>query len=138
MRRGSLAVLAVAALFTSACRSGTADVAATPAPMAAPAAPMVNAAGRWALVIEAQGSALELVLDLRKVTDTEFAGTATSQVFPPMTLTKVTLTGNKLMIQAPAPTGDMATFNLVIDGDRMTGEWSMPGMGSGVSGRRIP
>ena len=44
----------------------------------------------------------------------------------------------KPMVQAPAPTGDVATFNLVIDGDRMTGEWSMPGMGSGVTGRRIP
>jgi hypothetical protein len=32
----------------------------------------------------------------------------------------------------------VATFNLVIDGDRMTGDWSMPGMGSGVTGRRLP
>lgn len=139
MRRSPLALLLLASLLASACRRGTTEVAATPVPVAAPvAAPAVNAAGRWALVIEAQGQALELVMDLRKISDTEYAGTASSEMFPPMTLTKVTLTGNKLVIQAPAPTGDVATFNLLIDGDRMTGDWSMPGMGSGVTGRRIP
>ena len=138
MRRGPLALLVLATTLSTACRSSSTDAAATPAPMAVPAAPMVNAAGRWALVIEAQGSALELLLDLRKVSDTEYAGTVSSQVFPPMTLSKVTLTGNKLVIQAPAPTGDVATFNLTIDGDLMTGDWSMPGMGSAVTGRRIP
>jgi hypothetical protein len=38
----------------------------------------------------------------------------------------------------PAPTGDTATFDLLIDGDVISGDWSMPGMGSKVSGRRIP
>ena len=145
MRRGPLALLVLVTTLSTACRSSSTDAAATPAPMEAPraavpmpAAPLVNAAGRWALVIEAQGSALELLLDLRKVSDTEYAGTVSSQAFPPMTLSKVTLTGNKLVIQAPAPTGDVATFNLTIDGDLMTGDWSMPGMGSAVTGRRIP
>jgi hypothetical protein len=140
MHKGSLSLLLIAALAATACRGGSADPAAAPAPVAAPAPapPPVVAAGRWGIVLEAQGQAIELVIELRHLSEGEYAGTASSQMFPTATLSKATLTGNRLILQVPAPTGDTATFDLLIDGDVISGDWSMPGMGSKVSGRRIP
>lgn len=136
LNRSSVLMLSVIVL-ASGCRPA-ADPAAAPVPIAAPAPPAVNPAGRWALMIDAQGQAIEIILDLRKISEEEYAGSATSAMFPPMQLTKATLIGNRLVLIAPAPTGDTATFTLIVAGDVMTGDWSMPGMGSGVTGRRLP
>jgi len=138
MRNGSLTLILAAAVLATACSPASPPAAAPPAAVAAPTPPPIDVAGRWALVLEAQGQAIEVVLDLRKVSEGEYAGSASSQVFPTVQLSKASLVGNRLTIHSPAPTGDVAVFNLVVDGDSMTGDWAMPGMGSGVRGRRIP
>ena len=138
MRNGSLSLLLAAVLLATACRSAAPPAPAPTPAVVAPTPPPVDAAGRWALILEAQGQSIEVLLDLHKISEGEYGGSASSQVFPPVQLTKATLTGNRLMIQSPSPTGDVATFNLTIEGDLMIGDWSMPGMGSRVTGRRIP
>lgn len=138
MRNGSFTLILAAAVLAVACRPATPPAPAPAAAVAAPTPAPIDVAGRWALVLEAQGQAIEVIMELRKISEGEYAGSATSQVFPPVTLTKASLSGNRLTIHSPAPTGDVAVFNLVVDGDNMTGDWSMPGMGSGVRGRRIP
>jgi hypothetical protein len=135
--RSTRSLLPLLALIASACTTrattsstvtGTPRLEPVPAPAAAPA---IDPTGRWSVALVAQGQNMELTLTLQKG-----EGDA-SDMFPPMPLTSAKLTGNKMILTVPVPTGDMATMNLVFDGDIMTGEWSMPGDGSKLSGRRL-
>lgn len=125
------------ALVAAACSSPSAAGGAGAAP-AAVAAPAVNPVGRWAVALSAQGQALEVTLELRHIGGAEYGGGITSQMFPPIAVSKATLTGNVLRMTFVAPTGDEATMNATIEGDTFTGDWAMPGDGSRISGRRIP
>ena len=141
MRNVSLSVLLAAAVLAAACRPAAPPAPTPPAAVVAPTPPPpppIDAAGRWVLLLEAQGQAIEVIMDLTKISEGEYGGSASSQVFPPVQLTKASLAGNRLTIHSPAPTGDVAVFNLIIEGDLLSGDWSMPGMGSRVTGRRIP
>lgn len=141
--RPVVALLAVLTLST-ACASAPAST--TPAPVAAPAMPAaaaapapaaVNPVGRWSVALSAQGQAFDFVMDLRHVSGDDYTGSINSQAFPPMPINSAKRSGNSMVIKITAPTGDEATINIVFEGDVITGEWSMPGDGSRVSGRRI-
>lgn len=143
MRIRTLATLGAAAMVSAACStktststtvSGTPVLTQLPAPVAAPA---VDPAGKWLVALVAQGQQMNLTMDLIKNADGSWGGNFTSDMFPPMTITKAELTGNKMVITLPVPTGDMATMNFTFNGDIFEGEWSMPGDGSKASGRRL-
>ena len=136
-RSKTLVVIASAAVLASAC-SGAATPAAEPAPMAAPAAIVVNPVGKWSVSLVAQGQMFDFEMNLAAAGNGTYTGTVTSQAFPPMPVTGATLIGNRLKFTVVAPTGDNATFDLLIEGDNLSGDWAMPGDGSKVSGRRIP
>jgi hypothetical protein len=143
MRSRSALALAALLVLTAACKSGTAGTApapaAAPAPMAAPAPAAVasiDPTGKWTVALTAQGQAFDFEMDLRRISGAEFGGIVTSQAFPPMNVNKATLAGNTMKLTVTAPTGDEATFNIVFEGDVLTGDWSMPGDGSRISGRR--
>jgi hypothetical protein len=145
MRVSSAIALTGTLLLTAACASAPASTTpepaaapAIPAAMPAPAAPaMANPVGRWTVALTAQGQAFDFVMELRHVSGDDYAGTVTSQAFPPMPINSAKRSGNSMLIKLTAPTGDEATFNVVFEGDVLSGEWSMPGDGSRVSGRRI-
>lgn len=137
MPRRSLVVLAGAALVMAAC-SRAAPPAAAPAPTPAPAVVAVDPAGRWSVSLVAQGQIFDFVMDLTRTGDGLYGGAVTSQAFPTMAINGAVLTGNRLRFSVVAPTGDNATFDLVIEGDTFTGDWAMPGDGSRVNGRRMP
>lgn len=142
--RPTRSLLPLLALIAAACTTrATTSSTVTGTPRlepvpAAAAAPAVDPTGRWSVALVAQGQNMELTLTLQKGEgDGVYTGNFTSDMFPPMPLTSAKLTGNKMVLTVPVPTGDMATMNLVFDGDIMTGEWSMPGDGSKLSGRRL-
>lgn len=137
MRLMRSAVLAGLGLTAAACATSTATTTTVSGTPVVQAVPAVDPAGRWGLTLMAQGQNLDLVMELTRRTGNEFGGTITSQVFPPIDIAKATLTGDRLLISATAPTGDVATLNLVIAGDVLDGEWSMAGDGSRVRGRRL-
>jgi hypothetical protein len=131
--RSLLPLLAVALLASACTTRATPRLEAVPAP-----APAFDPSGRWSVALIAQGQSMELTLTLQKAEgDGNYAGTFTSDMFPPMPLTSAKLTGNKMVLTVPVPTGDMATMNMVFDGDLVSGEWSMPGDGSKLSGKRL-
>lgn len=141
-----LVTLAGLALVATACKSttststvvtGTPVVQTAPA-AAAPAAPaaMVNPAGKWLLGLVAQGQSMEVTLELVKLTDGTWSGSIGTAAFGTIGLSKASLSGKVLTATFPVPTGDMGTMVLTINGDTMEGEWSMPGDGSKVSGKR--
>jgi hypothetical protein len=145
MRTRSMTALAALLVLSTACSSATtvAPSAPAPAPMAAPApapAPAavatIDPSGKWAVALTAQGQQFDFEMELRRIGGAEFGGVVTSQAFPPMNINKATLTGNTMKMSLTAPTGDEATFNIVFEGDVLTGDWSMPGDGSRISGRR--
>ena len=144
MRSPSRLVLAVVLLFTAACMRGATPVAPPPIPEI-PAIPAIaaipetaRAEGKWNVALTAQGQAFEFVMELRPTMGNEFGGVVTSQMFPPMNINKATLVGNVMKLTLTTPTGDEGTFNLIFSGDTFSGDWSMPGDGSRVSGKRIP
>ena len=42
-----------------------------------------------------------------------------------------------MAISLLVPTGEMAVLNLVFNGDALTGDWSMPGDGGKLTGKRM-
>lgn len=137
MRFRAIAALATLSLAATAC-SSTPSGAPGAAPAPAVMAPAVNPVGRWSMALTAQGQPFDMTLELRLLNGAEYGGTLTSQAFGSIPLTKATLTGNTMSMTLLAPTGDGAVMNIVFDGDTFSGEWSMPGDGSRVSGRRLP
>ena len=101
---------------------------------AAPAA--VQPAGKWLITLSAQGSPMDVQVELVRLEDGSWTGTVTSAAFPPFPVSKAVLTGNKMVATLAIPTGDTATMTLEFDGDTVTGEWAMPGDGSRLSGKR--
>jgi hypothetical protein len=141
MRTRSTIALAALLVLSTACKTATtvATSAPAPAPVAAPAPAAVatiDPSGKWSVALTAQGQQFDFEMELRRISGPEFGGVVTSQAFPPMNINKATLTGNTMKLSLTAPTGDEATFNIVFEGDVLTGDWSMPGDGSRISGRR--
>ncbi len=150
MRMRSTFALTGLLALTTACASAPAATTPAPAPAAAAATPApaaaaparaatapVNVVGRWTVALTAQGQAFDFLMDLRHVSGDDYAGQITSQAFPPMPINSAKRSGNQMVIKITAPTGDEATITVVFEGDVLSGEWSMPGDGSRVSGRRV-
>ncbi len=137
------AALAGLALLVSACKTTTTtttSIAGTPrlepAPVAAPAPAPYSPAGKWTVGLVAQGQSMEVTLELVKLADGTWTGSIGTAQFGTIPLSKVTVEGKKMVASFPVPTGDMGSMTLNFDGDAAEGEWSMPGDGSKVSGKR--
>ncbi len=142
MRTRTLFVAGLA-LFAGACKTvSTTSTAISgsprlePVPAAAPAPAPFNPSGKWTVVLTAQGQAMEVMMDLVKLADGTWTGTLSAAAFPTMALTTAKLTGKQFVATFPVPTGDTGSMTLNFDGDIVEGEWSMPGDGSKVSGKR--
>ena len=123
---------------TSTIVSGTPELRPAPAgtTIGATAPAAVQPAGKWLITLMAQGSPMDVQVELIRLDDGSWTGTVTSAAFPPFPVSKAVLTGNKLVATLAIPTGDTATMTLEFDGDSVTGEWAMPGDGSRLSGKR--
>jgi hypothetical protein len=140
--RARLIIVPTLLFAVTACRSASTTETA-PAPetttvtvVTPPAPPAADPVGRWTMSLEAQGQMVDLVMEIAKAGD-GYTGSASSNMFPTMALSRVVLTGNRLVVDAPTPMGTVATFDLLIDGDNISGEWATSGMGSRVTGRRL-
>ena len=132
------ATLACLALLATACRSAsTTSTAVTGTPVLQIVPAPFNPAGKWSLGLVAQGQSLEVVMELAKLPDGSWVGALSSAAFPPIQSTKATLNGKQLLLSFPVPTGDTGSMTLTFDGDLVEGEWSMPGDGSKVSGKKM-
>ena len=142
MRRTAL-LMAVALTACTTVSTTTTTVSGTPVlrPAPAPAAPASAAAfspaGKWVVGLVAQGTNMEVQLELVPLSDGGWTGTITSTAFPPFPITKATLTGKRMVATFAIPTGDTATMTLDFDGgDLVEGEWTMAGDGSKLTGKR--
>ena len=140
MRRSALLMLVAltackTVTTTTTTVSGTPVLRPAPAPAPAPAA--FSPAGKWVVGLVAQGTNMEVQLELVALSDGGWTGTISSAAFPPFPITKATLTDKRMVATFAIPTGDMATMTLDFDGgDLVSGEWSMAGDGSKLAGKR--
>lgn len=127
----------VATTTTSVSGTPVLRPAPAPAPAAAPAPASFSPAGKWVVGLVAQGTNMEVQLELVPLSDGGWTGTISSAAFPPFPITKATLTDKRMVATFAIPTGDMATMTLDFDGgDLVSGEWSMAGDGSKLTGKR--
>lgn len=126
-------------LLATACKttaSSSIVVTGTPVLRSVPAPPY-SPEGKWTLALVAQGQSMEVLLELAKLPDGTWSGTLTSAAFPPIPIAKATLDGKQMLATFAVPTGDTGSMTLTFDGDVVAGEWSMPGDGSKVSGKKM-
>jgi hypothetical protein len=98
----------------------------------------LNPAGTYSLQITAQGNAMAIQAVVTKNEDGSFGGTVTGDAFPPLTIKAVTVTERHLKLTIAAPDGGDAIVDVTVAEDNeVTGEWSMAGDGSKVTGKKI-
>ncbi|MCU0624270.1 MAG: hypothetical protein MUF53_10495 [Gemmatimonadaceae bacterium] len=137
------------AVVTAACSSATptpapmpapaptrAAAAPAPAPSPAPApapAPAVNAVGSYTFATEVNGTPVAGTLVITRTNGT-WGGKMTSDVFPELPVTAVSIEGQ--MVKVTTPNGAVLIV-MTFAGDDYTGTWELGGQTGAVSGKRI-
>jgi len=112
-----------------------APAASTPAP-AARGGRNIDPAGMYDVNITAQGNAMAVNALIEKKPDGTWGGQVTGDAIPPLPIKSVTVSGNTVKIVVTAPDGGDAYINMIVDGNDVSGDWSMTGDGSKITGKR--
>jgi hypothetical protein len=132
MRKLALA-LSFAFLLTIAASAQNAKPTPTPAPSPSPSPSpsAVNLTGKWAVVADAGGQAINILMDIKQ-TGTEFTGVTESDIGGGK-IDGGKVTGNKFVGVLHADVqGQSADFKIegTLDGEKMTGTFTNAGFGS--------
>jgi len=73
---------------------------------------------------------------IEKKPDGTWGGQVTGDAIPPLPIKSVTVSGNTVKIVVTAPDGGDAYINMIVDGNDVSGDWSMTGDGSKITGKR--
>jgi hypothetical protein len=143
-----LFVLAAAATIASAAPRLVSSQAIPdkPVPPAAPAAPAavtdttkdIDPVGTYTVYLTAQGNAMTTTTRIDKKADGTYTGSVNGDGIPPLPVTSVTVTGNKVTLSITAPDGSEAIIEMWVKGDDITGRWSMANDGSNLTGKKSP
>ncbi len=98
----------------------------------------IDPVGTYTVYLTAQGNAMTTTTRIDKRTDGTYGGTVNGDGIPPLPVTSVTVTGNKVKLSLTAPDGSEAVISMIITGDDITGEWSMANDGSKITGKKAP
>ncbi len=100
-----------------------------------PAAADVDPAGSYDLTVMVQGSPTPATMSIVKQTDGTLGGTVKSPqgAFP---ITSVKVAGNDVTVTIGLGNNGDATIRLTLDGDAVTGDWSMSNDGSKITGKK--
>jgi hypothetical protein len=109
-----------------------------PAPTAPDSTKDVDPVGTYVVYLTAQGNAMTTTTRIDKKPDGTYGGTVNGDGIPPLPVNSVTVTGNKVRISLSAPDGSEAVIEMIINGDDITGSWSMANDGSSISGKKSP
>ena len=135
--------LAAAATIASAAPRIVASQAIPDKPAPAPAAAKdstkdIDPTGTYTVYLTAQGNAMTTTTRIDKRTDGTYGGTVNGDGIPPLPVNTVTVSGNKVKLSLTAPDGSEAIIDMVINGDDITGQWSMANDGSRITGKKSP
>jgi uncharacterized protein (DUF2147 family) len=140
-----LFVLAAAATIASAAPRLVSSQAIPdkPVPPAAPAVATdttkdIDPVGTYTVYLTAQGNAMTTTTRIDKKADGTYTGSVNGDGIPPLPVTSVTVTGNKVRLSITAPDGGEAIIEMWVKGDDITGRWSMANDGSNLTGKKSP
>ena len=98
----------------------------------------VNPVGTYSLQITAQGNPMVIRAVVEKHEDGTFGGTVTGESFPPLTIKSVVVAARNVKLTVVSPDGSDAMVDITIDENNdVTGQWSMAGDGSAVTGKKL-
>lgn len=136
--------LAAAALLAACASNPPAQTPAPPPPALTPAQqpaqPATSAAldplGIFDFTTAVEGMSVAGTITITKpATGTGYTGTITTNVTEPIGISRVVVEGQKLIVTAQTPDGDL-TFTMEFKGNDFTGTWAMPGMSGTHAGVR--
>lgn len=140
------------ALCAAACSSAASTGAASPpvpvsagvttavaaAAAATPLVRNVDPVGMYDVNLTAQGNPMAVNARIEKKADGTWGGQVTGDAIPPLPIKSVTVAGNSVKLVVTAPDGGDAFISMILVGDDVTGDWSMTGDGSTITGKRRP
>ena len=113
-----------------------------PTPATRPGAPDstkdVDPTGTYTIYLTAQGNAMTTTTRIDKRPDGTYGGTVNGDGIPPLPVNSVTVTGNRIRLSVTAPDGGEAIIEMFLNGDDITGQWSMANDGSQLTGKKSP
>ena len=123
--------------------SAPAPAAATVMRQAAQAEPPkpkdIDPTGSYGVSLVYGGQPLAITLELAKRSDGTLGGTIYVEQTPPLPLSSVTVSGNRVQVGLTDPSGVQVTLDFTVEGAELKGTWaSASGDGSPIVGRRIP
>jgi hypothetical protein len=99
--------------------------------------PAANPVGTYTINFMTQGSPMSLTLRIEKREDGSYVGQMSGENLPPLPITSIKETGNAIKITFTAPDNTEGTINIVVAQDNtISGDWSMTGDGSKISGKK--
>jgi hypothetical protein len=104
---------------------------------ARPNARDIDPVGTYQVNLTAQGSPMMLTAKIDKRRE-GWGGQVTGDGVPLLPVKSVTVRGNTMRIVVTAPDGTDAIINIILTGTDITGDWSMAGDGSKVTGKKLP
>lgn len=114
----------------------TAAVAAAAA--ATPRVRNIDPVGMYDVNLTAQGNPMAVNARIEKKADGSWGGQVTGDAIPPLPIKSVTVTGNTVKLIVTEPGGSDAFITMIVVGDDISGDWSMTGDGSPITGKRRP
>ena len=129
------ATFAAAVPARSAIAQGSPD--RPPAPQA-PATPDVDPVGTYDLSIVVQGTSMPATIRIEKKPDAALGGSVATDAYGAFDIASVKVSGKAIAIVIYTQDGSPVTITLTLEGDQVTGEWSMASDGSKVTGKKRP
>jgi hypothetical protein len=134
-------LLAAAATIASAAPRIVSSQAIPDKP--APAVPAdslkdIDPVGTYTVYITVQGNSMTTTTRIDKKDGGGWTGTVNGEGLPPLPVNAVTVTKNKVKLSISTPDGSEALIEMIVNGDDITGQWSMGGDGSKITGKKSP
>jgi hypothetical protein len=98
----------------------------------------VDPVGTYTVYLTAGGNAMTTTTRIDKKPDGTYGGTVNGDGIPPLPVTSVTVTRNKVRLSITAPDGGEAIIEMFLKGDDITGQWWMANDGSNLTGKKSP
>jgi hypothetical protein len=98
----------------------------------------IDPVGTYTVYLTAQGNAMTTTTRIEKKDDGTYTGTVNGDGIPPLPVTSVTVTKNKVRLSLTAPDGSEAIIEMIVKGEDITGQWWMANDGSTITGKKSP
>ena len=126
--------LLAAAVMADAPLHGALAQSAPPSPTTTEIDPV----GTYDLTIVVQGTAMGSTVKIEKKADATLGGSVATQAYGTFPIEAVKVSGRTMTISLSSQDGSPISISLPLEGDQVTGEWSMANDGSKITGKKLP